>query len=191
MKRIVIVLLLLLFALPLDAEIIGNGNSTTTDTLSGLMFRKHDDGSNVAYAKNVFNVSNEIDKEKIDLGGRSAGFYFLGAAITILIGLIGLVIFIIKKMDMPPEEYQKLRAEIKGENFIGSWGNINPILICPHCQTKGFVRTVPVKRKKGISGAKATGALLTFGVSMLATGLSRKETMTQAHCENCGSTWDF
>ena len=113
MKRIVIVLLLLLFALPLDAEIIGNGNSTTTETLSGLMFRKHDDGSNVAYAKNVFNVSNEIDKEKIDLGGRSAGFYFLGAAITILIGLIGLVIFIIKKWTCHLKSTKNLEPKLK------------------------------------------------------------------------------
>lgn len=48
-----------------------------------------------------------------------------------------------------------------------------------------------VTRKKGVSGAKATGALMTGGVSLLATGLSRKEGLTQAHCEKCGSTWDF
>jgi len=48
-----------------------------------------------------------------------------------------------------------------------------------------------VKRKKGVSGAKATGAILTLGWSLLATGLSRKEEITQAHCENCQATWDF
>jgi hypothetical protein len=48
-----------------------------------------------------------------------------------------------------------------------------------------------IKRKKGISGGKAVGALLTGGLSILATGLSRKEKSTQAHCDNCGATWDF
>jgi hypothetical protein len=70
-------------------------------------------------------------------------------------------------------------------------GPSNPVLICPHCQEKGRVRTKPVTRKKGISGGKATAAIFTAGVSMLATGLSRKENLTQAHCGNCGSTWEF
>ena len=52
--------------------------------------------------------------------------------------------------------------------------------------------TRPIEKElKGISGAKATGAVLTLGWSLLATGLSRKEQATQAHCSNCGSTWDF
>ena len=71
------------------------------------------------------------------------------------------------------------------------WGIENPALICPHCQTKGQVRTKHVERKAGISGAKATGALLTGGLSLLATGLSRKQGCTQAHCGKCSSTWDF
>jgi hypothetical protein len=74
---------------------------------------------------------------------------------------------------------------------VSQWGPINAVLICPHCQTKGRVRTKPLTRKAGISGAKATGALLTAGVSLLATGLSRKENVTQAHCDECNSTWVF
>ena len=70
-------------------------------------------------------------------------------------------------------------------------GPLNPHIICPHCQTKGAVRTMPVKKKAGISGGKATAALMTGGLSMFATGLSRKETLTRAHCENCNSTWSF
>jgi len=70
-------------------------------------------------------------------------------------------------------------------------GQIKPALVCPHCQGKGTVRTQSVKRKKGISGGKATAAILTGGVSVLATGLSRKETSTEAYCGNCGSKWDF
>jgi DNA-directed RNA polymerase subunit RPC12/RpoP len=64
-------------------------------------------------------------------------------------------------------------------------------LVCPHCQTKGLVTTRHVKLKKGISGGKAVGALLTAGVSVLATGLSRKEDATEAKCSNCGSVWHF
>lgn len=71
------------------------------------------------------------------------------------------------------------------------WGPINPAIICPHCQTRGKVRTKPVDRKKGISGGKAVGGLLTGGISLLATGISRHEQHTQAHCGNCNSTWDF
>jgi len=70
-------------------------------------------------------------------------------------------------------------------------GPINPAMICPHCQTKGAVRTRAVTQKKGVSGGKATAAVLTGGISMLGTGLSRKENLTEAHCDNCGSTWHF
>ncbi|MGH8991657.1 MAG: hypothetical protein ACRDZ7_09030 [Acidimicrobiia bacterium] len=62
-------------------------------------------------------------------------------------------------------------------------------LVCPHCQTKGSVSASRVIRKKGISGGKATGALLTGGVSLLVTGLARKEAATEASCRNCGMTW--
>jgi hypothetical protein len=39
-------------------------------------------------------------------------------------------------------------------------------MICSHCQTKGTVRTKEVKIKKGISGGKVMGGLLTGGVSL-------------------------
>lgn len=60
---------------------------------------------------------------------------------------------------------------------------------CPHCGLTGQVRTKEAKQKRGISGGKATGALLTGGVSILATGLSRKQKVTEAHCSNCESRW--
>ena len=138
-------------------------------------------------------VSEDINYEKTKSIEKHKGDVFVtlfGVMGFIIASIIALII-VLKKKKMTPEEYQKLRNDLKAKNYLQSWGNINPALICPHCQTKGFVRTVPVKRKKGISGAKATGALLTLGVSMLATGLSRKETVTQAYCENCRSTWDF
>jgi hypothetical protein len=67
----------------------------------------------------------------------------------------------------------------------------NAQMICPHCQTRGHVSTERTKMKQGISGGKATGAVLTMGVSMLATGLSRKQKVTKANCKNCASEWVF
>ena len=79
----------------------------------------------------------------------------------------------------------------KRENIKKKYGDIFPEVICPHCQTKGNVHVTEVTNKKGISGGKATAALLTGGVSLLATGLSRKESGSQAHCDNCKMTWTF
>ncbi len=62
-------------------------------------------------------------------------------------------------------------------------------IVCPHCHVQGHVSTQPVKVKRGISGGKAAGALLTAGVSVLATGLSWKEAVTECSCGNCGITW--
>ncbi len=96
---------------------------------------------------------------------------------------------------MTPEQRAERRAlqrrAAAAGRLVARWGIQNTTLVCPHCQTKGQVRTMPTKRKRGISGAKATGALLTGGTSLLVTGLSRKEGVTQAHCDHCGSTWDF
>jgi transcription elongation factor Elf1 len=64
-------------------------------------------------------------------------------------------------------------------------------MICPHCHTKGSVTTNTVKQKVGIHGGKATAALLTAGISLLGTGLSRKQQMTEAVCSNCGMKWRF
>jgi hypothetical protein len=64
-------------------------------------------------------------------------------------------------------------------------------IVCPQCGIAGHVSTRRVKAKKGISGGKATGAVLTAGVSILATGLSRKEMVTRAVCANCRSQWTF
>ena len=69
--------------------------------------------------------------------------------------------------------------------------NLSSTMICPHCQAKGTVTTERVEMKKGVSGAKATAAVLTGGFSILATGLSRKEELTRAHCTNCANTWHF
>ena len=64
-------------------------------------------------------------------------------------------------------------------------------ILCAHCHSVGCVTTAIVTLKKGISGGKATEAILTGGWSLLAVGLSRKEKATEAKCSNCGSVWHF
>lgn len=83
-------------------------------------------------------------------------------------------------------------AHLADTNFQPS--NINRSdshLVCPHCQASGNVRTERTKAKRGVSGGKATAAILTAGVTMLATGLSRKEDVTKATCGRCKSVWTF
>ena len=69
------------------------------------------------------------------------------------------------------------------------FGEINAAMVCPHCQEKGQVRNKPLTQKSGISGGKATAALLTGGASLVAVGLSRKIENTQLRCDNCTITW--
>lgn len=98
-----------------------------------------------------------------------------------------------------PEEIKAWREEIAAQRAASptpSQRSVSPIygrsqIVCPHCQVRGHVHCETVKSKQGISGGKATGAILTGGVSLFATGLSRKKKVTQAHCSNCQSTWQF
>lgn len=75
--------------------------------------------------------------------------------------------------------------------MLGLDWELNVKLLCPHCNTQGFVKTRQTKKKVGVSGGKATGALLTGGLSLLATGLSRKVNVTECKCDNCHSTWEY
>lgn len=81
--------------------------------------------------------------------------------------------------------YATCRAKVQREGAASQQAK----LVCPHCQTAGGVTRHVVTKKKGISGGKATGAVLTGGVSMLATGLSRKEGANVLSCANCGMEW--
>lgn len=92
---------------------------------------------------------------------------------------------------MSPDERAAMHAKVDDARSKLKWGPRNPQLICPHCQTCGQVRSQDLRVKRGVSGGKATAAVLTGGVSLLATGLSRKEATTQAHCDHCCSDWQF
>lgn len=62
-----------------------------------------------------------------------------------------------------------------------SRAKINSAMVCPHCQMPGQVKVRKI----------APVAFLTGGISLLATGLSRKQKVTEATCGNCGSRWYF
>lgn len=62
-------------------------------------------------------------------------------------------------------------------------------IICPHCQTKGTVRTTKKEVKAGVHGGKATAGILTGGLSLFATGLSRKVPKTKLKCSKCKIVW--
>lgn len=126
--------------------------------------------------------------------------------ITVSICLVGIVVaayfnnkFEKEKVDAMTMEERSAYLEEKRRRQQASnatavtlqHGPLSPQMVCPHCQVKGHIRTKAVTQKKGISGGKATAALLTAGVSVLATGLSRKEGATEAFCENCKATWHF
>ncbi len=66
----------------------------------------------------------------------------------------------------------------------------NTELVCPYCQRRGDVFIQYLRLKNGISGGKVLGGLLTGGVSLLATGISRKDVFKQFHCDNCDQYWD-
>jgi len=98
----------------------------------------------------------------------------------------------------PAESWDDLRARVKAEQaaknprrqFAKGEQQMTQI-ICPQCQVAGQVSTKQIKEKVGVSGGKATAAVITTGASVLVTGLSRKKKVTRAHCANCGSDWDF
>jgi hypothetical protein len=89
------------------------------------------------------------------------------------------------------ENFNRMLLEAKQREIEITFGEINAEMMCPHCQSKGQIRTKYIRQKKGVSGGKATSAVLTGGLSLLVVGLSRKENATQAHCCNCNNTWFF
>jgi hypothetical protein len=92
---------------------------------------------------------------------------------------------------MTPIERKGL-LELRAERVATvKWGRLNHTIICPQCHTKGAVRMRWEMRKGGVSGGKATAAILTGGTSLLLPGRYRWQEATEAHCDNCTSTWKF
>jgi hypothetical protein len=64
-------------------------------------------------------------------------------------------------------------------------------IVCSLCHKRGFVRTEATTVKQGIDGTKLAFAFLTSGLSILAMGLSQRNSATRATCGNCGQSWHF
>mgnify|MGYP006292580005 CR=1 FL=1 len=127
-----------------------------------------------------------------------AGLFVIFLVIFVIVIAVSVKLEEKKVAKMTPEERPAYREEknreakekIREDN-VTLHGYIYPQVIGPHCNTSGHVHAKKIRQKKGISGAKATGALLTGGASILATELSRKETNTEAYCSKCGQTWHY
>ena len=88
-----------------------------------------------------------------------------------------------RRNNLSPEAREQEDRQRMERRTIFELGEYSPVMVCPHCQTKGKIRTKHIDKKTGISGGKATAAVITGGISVLATGLSRTDGVTQAHCE--------
>lgn len=65
-----------------------------------------------------------------------------------------------------------------------------PVVLCPFCRTNPPNVTSKVVTVKGrISPGKLSGALLTGGTSLLATGLAHKENRRVYTCLHCEKRW--
>jgi hypothetical protein len=63
------------------------------------------------------------------------------------------------------------------------------LIICQYCQQAGGVTVRNIQQKQGVSGGKATSALLTGGVSLFAVGLSKKGMVNELTCSKCSMKW--
>lgn len=116
----------------------------------------------------------------------------LGIGAFLVFGLVFWLVARSYKNDRKKEEEEHRRDRLSpDERAMETFGELNAAMICPHCQTKGFIRTKKIEKKGGVSGSKAAGAVVTGGLSVLVTGLSSVDTLTQSHCDQCGNTWVF
>ena len=67
--------------------------------------------------------------------------------------------------------------------FKAVYGDINPHLICPHCQTKGAVHAI-----KGVQDVVSTGQI--GGILKTNTKSTVVNHYTQHHCAQCKTTWN-
>ena len=81
------------------------------------------------------------------------------------------------------KDEERKSKELNERLHAHQYGTINRALLCPHCQSKGFVRmtqTVRVTKNRVNSVAgKAIGL-----------GTNSESQVTQLHCDKCSMTWD-
>lgn len=85
------------------------------------------------------------------------------------------------KYDKKIEEDQLKREK---EVFLMVYGNLNPELICPHCQTRGVVHT-----RKYAQDIVTTGKI--GGILKTNIKTTTKTWVNQHHCTQCKTTWNI
>src|SRR5262245_5134725 len=81
-----------------------------------------------------------------------------------------------KTQALSPEERQQHQEDKRALRLIMLHGQLNPALLCPHCQVQGQVRAKAVLPR---------GALLLNG------GRGGRERRRHAYCHNCHHTWEY
>lgn len=70
----------------------------------------------------------------------------------------------------------KMMAEFRHES---QFGDKNPNLVCPHCQTKGEVRS---KTAEEVTSTKV--------IPVVGNTIRARKKVTQMHCDKCSTTWN-
>lgn len=81
------------------------------------------------------------------------------------------------------EKQQRFDNEVKSQSAKWQYGTKSDTLVCPHCQTKGFVR------KKSVTRVQKT-RVNSFAARAIGLGTNTETEVTQLHCDNCDVTWD-
>jgi hypothetical protein len=81
----------------------------------------------------------------------------------------------LKQIEIDRQRYEEERKK-QDHEFL--YGKINPVMICPHCQTKGKVRTTRREKQSELS-------------SIVISLKKHSVTVTQVHCDNCNNTWNI
>lgn len=68
------------------------------------------------------------------------------------------------------------------ESNARAYGTLNEALFCPHCQTKGHVRT-----KRSTSITTTSGGVVD---SIIAGSKKTRREVTAFHCDNCSTDWE-
>lgn len=107
--------------------------------------------------------------------------------IGILFGLFGLILLILYVSESLGERkmVKAMSPEEREQYYISKeFGQLNPALICQHCQTRGTVRTKQVKVTSTSEGT--VGGILKAGIKTDTTSIA-----TQHHCGHCKTTWNI
>lgn len=62
--------------------------------------------------------------------------------------------------------------------------------MCQFCQESGHVTARTARRVKRKTATRILGATVTLGATLPLVGVSKKGSVTEMHCSNCGMTWD-